>query len=127
MAWVGTGIVSCRSWSRPGTKRSPSTSRERTSELAVLKTLGYSSGLVLALVLGESLLLAAVGGGVGLAFGWLLTSFGDPTGGFLPIFFMPPRDVAVGVVLVIALGVAAGALPAVQAMRLRIVDALRRA
>src|SRR5262245_37555048 len=40
--------------------------RERTSELAVLKTLGFSNGLVLALVMGESLCMAALGGGLGL-------------------------------------------------------------
>lgn len=100
--------------------------RERTGEMGVLKTLGFSSGLVLVLVLAESLLLAVVGGGVGLALGWFLTSLGDPTGGFLPIFYMPRRGVVVGIALILVLGLAAGTLPAIQAMRLRIVDALRR-
>ncbi len=101
--------------------------RERISELAVLKTLGYTGGLVLTLVLVESLLLASVGGGLGLALGWLLASFGDPTPGFLPIFFVPVSWLGVGVGLIAALGLLAGAIPASQAMRLRIVDALRRA
>ncbi len=101
--------------------------RERTSELAVLKTLGYPSGLVLVLVLAESVVLAAVGGGLGLGLGKFLTGLGDPTGGFLPIFFLPARHAAIGVVLILLLGFLAGILPAVQAMRLKIVDALRRA
>lgn len=101
--------------------------RERTSELAVLKTLGFSDGRVLRLVLTESCLLALAGGLAGLALAWLLASRGDPTGGFLPIFFLPGRDLVLGVVLVVALGVATGLLPALAAMRLRIVDALRRA
>lgn len=101
--------------------------RERTSELAVLKTLGYPSWLVLLLVLAESVVLAAVGGGLGLGLGKFLTGLGDPTGGFLPIFFLPARHAAIGVVLILLLGLLAGILPAVQAMRLKIVDALRRA
>lgn len=101
--------------------------RERTSELAVLKTLGFSSGGVLGLVLAESALLAIVGGALGLGLGSLLIAGGDPTGGFLPVFYFPDRDRTIGVVFVLALGFLAGILPAVQAMRLKIVDALRRA
>jgi putative ABC transport system permease protein len=100
--------------------------RERVGELAVLKTLGFSNGLVLSLVLAESILLAVVGGGMGLLLGWLFTLGGDPTGGFLPAFFIPGRDLAIGVALVLLLGLVAGAMPATTAMRLRIVDALRR-
>jgi putative ABC transport system permease protein len=51
---------------------------------------------------------------------------GDPTGGYLPIFYFPEKDAVWGVVFVVLLGFVAGILPAVQAMRLRIVDALRR-
>jgi len=100
--------------------------RERTSELAVLKTLGYADGLVMGLVLLESCLLALVAGGLGLGLAWLVDSGGDPTGGYLPVFYLPARDLALGFVLAAALGLATGALPAWQAMRLRIVDALRR-
>jgi putative ABC transport system permease protein len=100
--------------------------RERTSELAVLKTLGYGDGLVMGLVLFESCLLALVAGGLGLGLAKLVTSRGDPTGGFLPVFYFRASDQALGVGLALALGLATGALPAWQAMRLRIVDALRR-
>lgn len=101
--------------------------RERTNELAVLKTLGFGDGRVLSMVLFESCLIALVGGAAGLAMSWtLVTVIGDPTGGFLPTFYFPVRDVVVGAVLVVLLGMAAGTLPAVQASRLRIVDALRR-
>jgi ABC-type lipoprotein release transport system permease subunit len=51
---------------------------------------------------------------------------GDPTGGLLPAFFLPSRDLVVGVALMLTLGLLAGALPATAAMRLRITDALRR-
>jgi putative ABC transport system permease protein len=101
--------------------------RERTSELAVLKTLGFSSPLVMLLVLGESVIIAVIGGGLGLALGAFLVSLGDPTQGALPIFYIPGTQALLGVLLVFLLGLATGFLPAAQALRLRIVDALRRA
>ena len=91
-----------------------------------LKTLGFSGPQVLALVLGESCLLALLGGGIGFALGYLFVSFGDPTHGALPIFFIPTGQIALGIGLILLLGLLTGALPAFQAMRLRIVDALRR-
>ncbi len=101
--------------------------RERTAELAVLKTLGFSDGRVLAFVLTESMVLAGLGGLCGLALGWLLiTVGGDPTGGLLAVFYFPARDLALGLVLVGLLGLACGVLPALQAQRLAIADALRR-
>ena len=100
--------------------------RERTSELAVLKTLGFSNGGVLALVLLESCCLAVVGGGLGLALVALLTSGSDPTGGLIPGFILRTRDVLTGIGFALALGLIAGVFPALRAMRLRIADALRR-
>jgi putative ABC transport system permease protein len=101
--------------------------RERTSELAVLKTLGFSGGAILGLVFAESMFIALVGGGLGLGLAWLFVQMGDPTGGLLPIFILPPRDVLIGIALMVAMGVLAGVMPAVAAMRLKITDALRRA
>jgi len=100
--------------------------RERTSELAVLKTVGFSNARTLSLVLAESSLLALLGGGIGLTLGAMAIAGGDPTGGFLPIFYFPTRDIVTGVIVVVLLGIVSGILPALQAMRLRIVDALRR-
>jgi putative ABC transport system permease protein len=100
--------------------------RERTEELGVLKAMGFTSRRVLTLVLAESCFLSALGGGFGLGLACVLIARGDPTGGSLPMFFFPTRDLLAGVGLVLALGLATGALPALQAMRLRIADALRR-
>lgn len=100
--------------------------RERTNEIAVLKTLGFSHGQALGLVLGESCLLAILGGLAGLAAAWLLISLGDPTNGQLPVFYLPGKDMVLGVVFAILLGFVTGFLPALQAMRLRIAEALRR-
>ena len=99
----------------------------RTSEVGVLKTLGFSNGSILVLVLSESLLVAVIGGGLGLLASWLFVRQGDPTGGMLPVFMLPTRDVWSGVALIVGLGLLAGLLPAVNAMNLKITDALRRA
>ena len=101
--------------------------RERTSELAVLKTLGFSDVTVLSLVLAESLFVALVGGGLGLGLAWLFVQGGDPTKGLLPAFYLPKGDLVIGVALMVFVGVAAGIVPAAGAMRLKITDALRKA
>jgi putative ABC transport system permease protein len=100
--------------------------RERTNELAMLKAIGFSDRSVLGLVLGESLLLTFMGGGIGLGLAWALVSMGDPTNGALPVFYLPARDLLTGIVLIGLMGLAAGILPALQAQRLQIADALRR-
>src|SRR5262245_4047892 len=101
--------------------------RERINELAVLKTLGFSDGRILRMVLLESLLIACVGGLFGLALSYgFITLSGDPTHGLLPAFYFPTPSLLLGILLVAVLGFGAGFLPAWQASRLRIVDALRR-
>lgn len=100
--------------------------RERTAEVGVLKTLGFSNTAVLTLVLSESVLIAVIGGSLGLGVSWLIVQQGDPTNGMLPIFILPPRDVVIGAVMIVVLGLVAGALPAFNAMHLKITDALRR-
>ena len=100
--------------------------RERTSELAVLKTLGFSGPAILTLVLAESLFIVLTGGLVGLGLAWLFVQNGDPTNGMLAIFILPTRDVVLGVGLMVLMGILAGMMPAVAAMRLKITDALRR-
>jgi putative ABC transport system permease protein len=100
--------------------------RERTAELAVLKTLGFTGPAILVLVLAESLFIVFLGGGLGLGAAWLIVQGGDLTGGLLPAFVLPRRDLGLGVGLMFGMGMLAGVTPAVNAMRLRITDALRR-
>ena len=101
--------------------------RERTGELAVLKTIGFSSTSVLAMVLAESVLLLVLGGviGIGLAEP-LIPLISKGSNGMLSL---PPVGVgswALGLSLMVGIGVLVGALPAWSAMRLNIVDALAR-
>jgi putative ABC transport system permease protein len=100
--------------------------RERGRELAVLKAIGFSDGFLLVLVIVETLVVAAVGGGIGLALAKLFTLRGDPTRGLLPFFYLPPNPIVLGFVLALAVGLMSGILPALSAKRLRVVDALRR-
>lgn len=100
--------------------------RERIGELGVLKAIGFTNSRILILVLAESCLLALVGGGLGLALAWLVVARGDPTGGLLPMFYFPARDLALGAAICVGLGLLTGLFPALQAMRLRVADALRR-
>lgn len=100
--------------------------RERTAELGVLKALGFSDRSVLSLVVAEALVIACVGGAIGLGLAKLLTLGGDPTGGFLPIFILPARVIPWGLGAALAVGIASAFFPAIRAKRLRVVDALRR-
>jgi putative ABC transport system permease protein len=100
--------------------------RERTGELGVLKAIGFSDVQVLSFVLIESVLMAAIGGVIGIGLGWLGVSGGDPSGGAMPIFLFPTDALILAVVLVIVLGLVTGAFPAIQALRLNAVEALRR-
>src|SRR6185436_4958223 len=81
--------------------------RERTSELAVLKTLGFTDRVILTLVLCESLFITIFGGGLGLAAAWLIVQRGDPTGQ-LPLFVLPRLDIIVGIGLMTLMGLVAG-------------------
>ena len=101
--------------------------RERTNELGVLKTLGFTDVTVMGLVLAEAFLLVGLAGLLGLG----LAVASSPVVGklvesFLPIFYVPAGAVAVGVVLALLLGLASGGVPAFLALRLSIVDALGR-
>jgi putative ABC transport system permease protein len=101
--------------------------RERTNEIGVLKTLGFSNGGVLGLVLAESVLITVIGGTLGLAGAWWLGVQFEPVfRQYLPGFRVPTDAIVLGAVFMVGLGLIAGAVPAAQAMRLRIVEALRR-
>ncbi|NJN52860.1 MAG: ABC transporter permease [Gammaproteobacteria bacterium] len=100
--------------------------RERIPELAVLKTLGFTDVTVAALVLGEAVLLCALGGCVGLGIALLLEGgIATAIKGILPTFAVSASTLLGGVALAVVLGLAVGMLPALRAQRLNIIDALR--
>ena len=100
--------------------------RERVPELAVLKTLGFTDVHVALLVLGEAVLLCIVGGALGLGIAALLApGVAHGIKDILPNFALARETIAVGIAIAVLLGLAVGAVPAITARRLRIVDALR--
>jgi len=103
------------------------TIRERTREIGVLKTLGFTGRRILGMVLGESVLLALLGGVPGLLLAALIAfMLRENLSNFVPGFAMTPGIAVTGLVLIVSLGLITGIIPALNAMRLRIAAALGR-
>jgi putative ABC transport system permease protein len=101
--------------------------RERTSELAVFKAIGYSDRKILFFVLAESLAIAIIGGALGLlAAVALVPALSKALTGLLPAIVLLPRTLILGLILALIVGLASGLFPGLGAMRLRVVNALRR-
>jgi putative ABC transport system permease protein len=103
------------------------TVRERTREIGVLKTLGFTGGRILRLILGESLLLALIGGIPGMIIAALMIyGIRDSLMNFVPLMSLSPDIVLAALALMLALGLVTGLIPALNAMRLKIASALGR-
>ena len=101
--------------------------RERTSELAVFKAIGYSDRKILFFVLSESLIIALIGGLAGLLFAVLaVPALARALNGMLPNLILSPTILLLGLILAIGVGLVSGMLPGFMAMRMRVVSALRR-
>jgi putative ABC transport system permease protein len=100
--------------------------RERTREVAVLKALGFTDRAVLNLVLSESLMISLLGGLLGAGLARLTFGLTDFTaGGFFPRFYVTDGTILRALGIALTLGLISGAIPAWNASRLRVVDALR--
>jgi putative ABC transport system permease protein len=103
--------------------------RERTTEVAVLKAIGYSKSLVLMLVLAEAMLVAGVGGVLGSLGSKLLfdlVDVGRYTAGFLPFFYISWTTALLGLAVSLAIGFVSGIFPALRAATLPVVNGLRK-
>lgn len=99
--------------------------RERTSEIAVMKTIGFPATRIFRLVLGETMLLTLIGGLLGLgAAALVVVGLSGPASAFLPGITMSPDIVITAIVIMVGLGVVTGAAPAFNAQRVNIVRAL---
>ena len=102
------------------------TARERTSEYATLKALGFSPQFVAAMIGGESLLLAIFGGIAGMLLTYpVAQAFGASMGTIFPVFEVSPQTSLMQLALAVAVGIAAAVIPAWRASRIRIVEGLR--
>jgi putative ABC transport system permease protein len=95
--------------------------RERTPELAVLKTVGYSSPLVMTLILAETLMLCVTGAALGL---WIASRLLPLASSFTGLGSIPAIVIETGLACAVILALAAGSIPAWRGLRLRAVDAL---
>ncbi|HVO56145.1 MAG TPA: FtsX-like permease family protein [Dongiaceae bacterium] len=101
--------------------------RERTSELAVLKAIGFSDRAVLFFVLAESLVIALIGGILGLLLAMVVVpAMAKALNGLLPTLILAPYILVGGLLIAVAVGIVSGLLPGIGAMRMRVVNALRR-
>ncbi len=101
--------------------------RERTGELAILKAIGFKDGSILLLVLAEALAIALLGGVLGLALAEVaIPALSNALNGMLPNLILSKSMLASGLGFALLVGAMSGLLPGIGAMRLRVVDALRR-
>ncbi|HVH72634.1 MAG TPA: ABC transporter permease [Candidatus Dormibacteraeota bacterium] len=101
--------------------------RERISELAILKAVGFTDRSVLFLVLSESVAIALAGGVLGLLLALLLIpGISVAMAGLLPPLLLSKPMLVLGVGFAVFVGAISGLLPGIGAMRMRVVNALRR-
>ena len=102
------------------------TARERGSEYATMKALGFSGGFVAVLIIAESVGIALAGGLAAIALTIpLADAFAEQMGSLFPIFFVSEQTMLLQVGAALAVGVVAAALPAWRTASVRIVDGLR--
>jgi putative ABC transport system permease protein len=102
--------------------------RERTSEFAVLKTLGFRSGGIVTMVLAESLVITALGAAIGLGLAMLFAGvMSAALQAYFPVIGLPREALVIGALLAVVLALLAAILPSLEAGRLRITEALRKA
>ena len=101
--------------------------RERTREYAVFKTLGFSTFHLTGLILGESLLISCIGGGIGLGITFPIVAAFEQVipKGFFPFFFIEPITVILAVTAIILIGVLSAVFPIQRAISTKIVDGFR--
>ena len=100
--------------------------RERIREVGVLKTLGFTSGSVLTLILGEAMLIATAGGVLGVAGAYFATKFLEKmTAGFFTGLAMPLWGVPICLAAALVIGLGSSLFPALSASRRNVVEALR--
>lgn len=100
--------------------------RERTREVGVLRSIGLRKGHILGILIGESLIVALLGGAVGIGLSTLLLATDRTMGGMIPMS-LRSSTIAIAVAVSCLVGLVGAILPAVRATRLSIVDALRLA
>lgn len=106
--------------------------RERTSEYGVLRAIGFLPRHIALFILGESMTLGVLGGGLGILISYPVVERGlgrfleENMGAFFPFFRLQPGVVLTAMLLAVALSLLAAAIPAYGAAKLKVIDSLRR-
>jgi len=106
--------------------------RERTNEYGTLRAIGFLPGHLVLFVLGESMLLAAIGGAVGLLIAYPFVERGvgrfveENMGNVFPYFHVTPTTAIAAFASSLSIGLLAGIVPAYRVSKLRVIEALRR-
>lgn len=98
--------------------------KERVHEIGILKTLGFTGPAVLGLILAEALLILVLGGSIGLTIAWYIIEYAKTS--VTNLFYLSPADIAIGFGIIVVVGLIVGGVPALQAKRLTITQALGR-
>jgi putative ABC transport system permease protein len=98
--------------------------KERVHEIGILKTLGFTGPAVLGLILAEALLILFIGGAIGLTIAWYIIEYAKVE--VTELFYLGPADIAIGFGIIVIVGLVVGGVPALQAKRLTITQALGR-
>jgi putative ABC transport system permease protein len=103
------------------------TARERMAEYATMRVLGFDGFHIGGLVFGESLILSAAGGALGIALSFPAASwFSVSLGQFFPVFRISTTTLLLDILAALTVGVAAGIIPTWRAARVKVVDGFRR-
>jgi putative ABC transport system permease protein len=104
------------------------TARERLAEYATLKALGFSPRFVAGMIVGESIMISALGGAIGIALTFpVAAGFKSMMGSMFPVFYVTGQTVEMQAAASMAVGILAGVWPSIRAARVKIVDGLRYA
>ena len=98
--------------------------KERVHEIGILKTLGFTGPAVLGLILAEALVILLIGGTIGLTIAYYIIEYAKSS--VTDLFYLGPTDIAIGFGIIILVGLIVGGVPALQAKRLTITQALGR-
>jgi putative ABC transport system permease protein len=124
VGWIGTGVLIAILLATVNTMLMAM--REQSADIGVLKSLGFTDGSMFGLLIAQSMLLALVGGGLGLFLAWSTQgSIAEAMAAYFPGYDVKPGTFMLAATVAVAIGIAAGLIPAVQASRLRCVEALR--
>jgi putative ABC transport system permease protein len=124
VGWIGTGVVLAILLASINTMLM--SMREQSRDIGIQKSLGFTDGSMFALLATQALLLCLVGGGIGVGIAWVTRpAIADWMAKMFPGFVITGGTYAIAAAVTVGLGLAAGALPAHRARRLRPIEALR--